>query len=150
MPQCRFYPGKPLEEIDSDLWNKVINTNLNSTFYVVKAALPLIKQQKIGKIILISSTSGTEAGLPGQAHYTASKAGMIGFMKTAAIEFAKDNITINSIAPGTIMTEDLEKIPEEKLDKIKNIIPMKRLDLPNIVVDGGQTLPEVQSMDHYG
>lgn len=115
-----IYPGKPLDEMDSDLWNKVINTNLNSTFYIIKADLPVMKQQKSGKIVLISSTSGTEAGLPGQAHYTASKAGMIGFMKTAAIELAKDNITINAIAPGTIMTEGLENIPEEKLNKIKS------------------------------
>lgn len=166
-----IYPGKQLDEMESTLWNKVINTNLNSTFYITKAALPLMKQQKSGKIILISSTSGTEAGLPGQAHYTASKAGMIGFMKTAAIELAKDNIAINAIAPGTIMTEGLEKIPQEKLNKIKNIIPMKRLGLPKeiatvatflasddasfitgqyIVVDGGQTLPEIQAQDHYG
>jgi 3-oxoacyl-[acyl-carrier protein] reductase len=115
---------------------------------------------------LISSISGTETGYPGLSHYTASKAGMVGFIKTAAIELAKYNITVNAVAPGNILTEGLEDIPKEKVDKMKVVIPMKRLGFPqevahavtflasdeasfitgqNIVVDGGQTLPEIQT-----
>lgn len=164
-----IYPLKKLEDMDSALWDKVIQTNLSSTFYLVKAALPVLKKQNQGRIILISSTSGPEVGYPGLAHYTASKAGMVGFVKTAAIELAKYNITVNAVAPGTIFTEGLAVVPQEKLDKMKNVIPMKRLGLPkevsdvvtflasdeasfltgqNIVVDGGQTLPEVQTVEY--
>lgn len=161
-----IYPLKRLEEMDSALWDKVIQTNLTSTFYITKACLPIMKKQNYGRIVLISSTSGTEAGYPGLAHYTASKAGMVGFIKTAAIELAKYNITVNAVAPGSILTEGLEGIPQEKRDKMASTIPMKRLGLPsevahtvtflaseeasfitgqNIVVDGGQTLPEIQT-----
>jgi 3-oxoacyl-[acyl-carrier protein] reductase len=93
---------------------------------------------------------------------------MVGFLKTAAIELAKYNITVNAVAPGSILTEGLSGIPESKLEKMKNVIPMKRLGSPeeiahtvaflasqdasfitgqNIVVDGGQTLPEIQTAD---
>lgn len=160
-----IYPGKKLDDMDASLWNHVINTNLTSTFYVIKACLPVMQKQKYGRIILMSSTSGPETGYPGQAHYTASKAGMIGFMKTAAIEIAKYGITMNAVAPGSILTEGIKKAPSEKLEKMKSVIPMKRLGLPHevahavsflasdessfitgqyIVVDGGQVLPEVQ------
>lgn len=163
-----IYPLKRLEEMDSYQWQKVIHTNLTSTFYLVKAAIPELKKQPHGRIILISSTSGTVAGYPGLSHYTASKAGMVGFLKTTAIELAKYNITVNAVAPGSIFTEGLAGVPQSKLDKMRNVIPMKRLGKPeeiahtvtflaseqasfitgqNIVVDGGQTLPEIQTAD---
>lgn len=160
-----IYPVKRLEEMESDLWNKVIQTNLTSAFYVTKACTPIMKKHHYGRIIMITSTSGPVMGYPKLAHYTASKAGMVGFIKTAAIELAKYNITVNGVAPGTIFTEGLEVVPQERLDKMRNAIPMKRLGLPkevahavtflaseeasfitgeNVIVDGGQTLPENQ------
>lgn len=112
-----IYPQAYIEDMTIENWNHVINTNLTSTFYAVKACLPTMKDQKYGRIIFTSSISGPRVGLPGLSHYTASKAGMNGFMKTLAIELAKYNITVNAVEPGNIISEGFEELGDEHKKK---------------------------------
>ena len=88
-----------VDEMSQETWKKILQNNLDSTFYAVKAVLPRMKKEKYGRIIFISSISGPRVGLPGASNYTASKAGMNGFMKSIAIELAKYNINVNAVEP---------------------------------------------------
>ena len=101
-----IYPDTPLDQISLEEWHHVIDTNLTSTFIAVKECLPLMRSQNYGRIVLISSITGSRTGYPGLASYSASKAGMLGFMRTAAVELAPFMITINGIEPGSVRTED--------------------------------------------
>ena len=101
-------------------WKKVIDINLTSTFLMCKSAIKKMLKQKSGKIINITSIVGHTGNL-GQANYAASKAGIIGFSKSLAIEYAKKNININCVSPGFIKTEMTDKISEE----FKNILISK-------------------------
>lgn len=103
-----IYPPARIESMTNEEWLEAINTNLNGTFYAVKAVIPTMKKQQYGRIVFTSSISGPQVGLPTKSHYTASKGGMNGFMKTIAIELAKDHITVNAVEPGNIMTEGLK------------------------------------------
>jgi acetoacetyl-CoA reductase len=124
-------------------WDTVMQVDLNSYYYTVKAALPSFMEQKSGKIINISSMNG-QTGSFGQANYTAAKAGIIGFTKTAAIELARYNVTVNAICPGHIATEMFEAIPEKAKDAILARIPLGRAGTPQevaravryLIVDG--------------
>ena len=93
-------------------WKKVLDINLTSTFLMCKFAIKKMLKKKYGKIINITSIVGHTGNL-GQANYAASKAGIIGFSKSLAIEYAKKNININCISPGFIKTEMTDKISEE-------------------------------------
>jgi len=110
-------------------WTDVINTNLNACYYGVSAVAALMSAQNYGRIINISSYTG-QAGNFGQANYSASKGGIIAFTKTAAIELAKHNVTVNSLAPGFTLTEMLAKVPEPVQTQIKSRIPMGRFGQP--------------------
>lgn len=158
-----IYPQNWLEEMTSAQWDQVLDTNLKSAFLMVKACLPSMKEKKDGSIVMTSSISGPQVGWPGGAHYTASKAGMNGFMKTAAIELAKYQITFNVVEPGNIATEGLSACSAEHIQAMARATPLGRLGTPedvanaalflasdearfitgqSIVVDGGQILPE--------
>lgn len=158
-----IYPQAWLEEMTLAQWNEVISTNLNSVFLATRLSIPMMKQQRYGRIVITSSVSGPQVGLPGFSHYTASKAGISGFIKSAAIELAHYNITLNAVEPGNIMTEGLMDCGEGHIQNMAQAIPMKRLgtvdDVANavsflasdeasfitgqsIIVDGGQILPE--------
>ena len=158
-----IFPSVMLEEMTPEDWDTVNSINLRGTFLATKACLPELKKSNEGRILLTSSITGPITGFPGWAHYGATKAGMLGFMRTAAIEFAKYNITINAVLPGNIMTEGLEDVGEDYLRLMEKSIPMGRLGDPEdiayamlflasheaqyitgqtLVVDGGQTLPE--------
>jgi acetoacetyl-CoA reductase len=106
-------------------WDTVIQVDLNSYFYTVKAALPHFLQQKSGKIINISSVVG-QMGNFGQANYSAAKAGIIGFTKTAALELARSNVTVNAICPGFIETEMFTNMPDKAKEAVLNRIPLHR------------------------
>tara|TARA_B110000467_G_scaffold159073_1_gene176130 strand:- start:964 stop:1695 length:732 start_codon:yes stop_codon:yes gene_type:complete len=106
--------------LTDDNWKKVIDINLTSTFLMCKSAIKKMLKQKSGKIINITSIVGHTGNL-GQANYAASKAGIIGFSKSLAIEYAKKNININCVSPGFIKTEMTDKISEE----FKNILISK-------------------------
>lgn len=120
---------KTMKKLTDDDWEDVINTNLNSVYYTVSAALPTMQDQQYGRIINISSFVG-QAGNFGQSNYSASKGGIIAFTKSAAQEVAKNNITINAIAPGFTLTEMLAQVPENIQDKILAKIPMGRFGQP--------------------
>lgn len=157
------YPINPIEQMSEDQWHKVIDVNLNSAFYAVKAVLPAMKKQQYGRIVFTSSISGPRTGLPKMSHYTAAKAGVNGFMRTIALELAKDNIAVNAVEPGIVMTEGVVEAGQEYIDAQKKAVPLGRLGTTeeiakvhlflasddssfitgqSIIVDGGQILPE--------
>ncbi len=157
------YPQTPIEDMDPSEFDLVLNTNIKGTFLSVKACLPFMKKKDYGRIILTSSITGPITGFPGWSHYGASKAAQLGFMRTACIETAKYNITMNAVLPGNIITEGLDGLGEDYLATMAASIPLKKLGVvedigyaalflasqeanyitgQTIVVDGGQTLPE--------
>lgn len=157
------FPSASLEEMSVDDWDSVMSTNLKGTFVSVQAALPALKNSTCGRVVVTSSITGPVTGFPGWAHYGASKAGQLGFIRTAAIELAKYGVTINAVMPGNIYTEGLADLGEEYLATMSASIPLKRLgsvaDIGHaarfftspeagyitgqtLVVDGGQILPE--------
>ncbi len=120
---------KTLRKLTDEDWEEVINTNLNSVYYTVSAAMPTMVEQQFGRIINISSFVG-QAGNFGQTNYSASKGGIIAFTKSAAQELARYNVTVNAIAPGFTLTEMLAKVPDEIQQKILDKIPMRRFGKP--------------------
>lgn len=113
-------------------WDVVINTDLNSVFYVTHALLHNMKDQKYGRIINISSING-QKGQFGQVNYSAAKAGMHGFTKSLAIEVARCGITVNTISPGYVETDMIGAVQEDIRNKILAEIPMGRFAQPEEV-----------------
>ena len=107
-------------------FDKVIEVNLRAAFVATRVAAKSMLRNKFGRIISLSSVSGV-IGNAGQANYAASKAGLIGLTKTVARELARKNVTANCIAPGFIVTEMTNKLPEVVKEAAKQIIPMRRL-----------------------
>ncbi|RIK87652.1 MAG: 3-oxoacyl-ACP reductase [Planctomycetota bacterium] len=120
---------KSLRKLDDESWLQVIQTNLNGCFFVTSAAIPGMVERNFGRIINISSMNGQIAAY-GQANYSASKGGVIAFTKTAALELAKSNITVNTVAPGFTETDMFSGIPEKIQEQIKQRIPMGRFGSP--------------------
>ena len=158
-----IFPAARLAEMTEDDLDVVLGTNLKGAILTVQACLPLLKASGRGRVILTSSITGPITGYPGWTHYGASKAGQLGFMRTAAIELAADKITVNAVLPGNIMTESLAELGAEHLARMTAAIPLRRLGTveemghaalflateeaayitgQTLVVDGGQTLPE--------
>jgi len=158
-----IFPPARLEDMTSEQWDEVIDTNLKGTFLSVKACIPYLKKSGAGRIVITSSITGPITGFPGWTHYGASKSGQLGFIRTASIELAKYGITVNAVMPGNIVTEGLEGLGADYLKTMAASIPLKRLgsveDIgyaalflaskeagyitgQTIVVDGGQILPE--------
>lgn len=158
-----IFPQVKMIDMDPDDWDNVMATNLRSTFLCVKACIPVFEKAGKGRVVLTSSITGPVTGFPGWSHYGASKAGQLGFLKTAAMELSRYNTTINAVMPGNIYTEGLQDLGEDYLNTMAASIPLKRLgdveDIGNaalffasdeagyitgqqIVVDGGQILPE--------
>ena len=116
--------GLILRMSDED-FDKVISVNLRAAFVAIRVAAKYMVQNKYGRIISLSSVSGV-IGNAGQANYAASKAGLIGLTKTVARELARKNITANCIAPGFIITEMTDKLPEPVKEAAKEMIPLRR------------------------
>lgn len=114
-----------LHKMDIYAWDKVINTNLNSVFYMTRLVIPSMREKNFGRIINISSVNGLK-GQVGQTNYSAAKAGIIGFTKSLALESANKGITVNAIAPGYIATDMTNAIRDDIREKITATIPMKR------------------------
>ena len=113
-------------------WDAVLNINLKGTFNCTKVVVRHMAKQRSGKIVNIASVVG-EMGNAGQANYAASKAGVIGFTKTIAREFAQRGINVNAIAPGYIQTSMTDALPEKVKEELKRLIPMERLGQPEDV-----------------
>ena len=113
-------------------WNAIISTNLNSVFYCTREAVRGMAKARFGRIVAISSVSGL-VGNAGQANYSAAKAGVNGFVKSVAREFASRGITVNSVAPGYIQTDMTEALPENVRESIMARIPLARYGKPEDV-----------------
>jgi 3-oxoacyl-[acyl-carrier protein] reductase len=123
-----------LMRMTEEQWDLVMNVNLKSVFNLTKAAQKYMLKQKSGSIINMSSVVGV-SGNAGQANYSASKAGIIGFTKSVARELGSRNIRCNAIAPGFIITEMTHKLPEEVRNEWVEKIPLKRGGTPEDVAD---------------
>jgi 3-oxoacyl-[acyl-carrier protein] reductase len=127
-----IFPFKPLTEMREEDWDKVLAVNLKGTFLCTKAVLPAMINQKYGKIISISSIAGTVVGFPKLVHYCASKAGIVGFTRGAALDLAEHGINVNAIAPGPIETPGATASVggKEAFQQFVQAIPLKRLGQP--------------------
>jgi 3-oxoacyl-[acyl-carrier protein] reductase len=123
---------KLLMRMTEEDWDLVIKVNLKGAFNTVKAIAPIMAKQRSGKIVNISSVVGV-MGNAGQSNYAASKAGLIGFSKSIAKEFAGRNVTVNCIAPGYVETEMTAVLNEEQKSAFLNVIPLKRATNPQEV-----------------
>ena len=117
---------RTLRKLSEADWNQVITTNLNSIYHTSSVVIHSMIEQNYGRIINISSVVG-QSGAFGQTNYAASKAGVIGFTKSLALETARNGITVNAVCPGYIATEMVMEIPEKVREKIVSNIPMQRL-----------------------
>ena len=157
------FPAARLMEMTLEQWNEVLSTNLAGAFLSVRACVPALARSGRGRIVLTSSITGPITGYPGWTHYAASKAGQLGFMRTAALELTPFGITVNAVLPGNVRTEGLDALGEDYLAQMTASIPQRRLgrveDIAyaalffasdeaayitgqTLVIDGGQVLPE--------
>ena len=125
-------------------WIEVLNINLNSAFFLSQLMIKPMIKNRFGRIINISSIVGT-TGNAGQTNYAASKAAMVGFSKSLAIEVANRNITVNSIAPGYIQTEMTDKLSEGQMEAIVSRIPSKKIGMPKDVSNLAVFLSSLQA-----
>lgn len=159
-----IYPWTLIENIEAEEWDRVLGVNLRGTFLAARACLKPMKAQAYGRMVFTSSITGPRVSSPGHGHYSASKAGINGFIKAAAIEFAGYGITVNGVEPGNILTEGMKTHRSESyIRAMSESVPLGRLGTPRdvanavlylasdeaeyvtgttIIVDGGQTLPE--------
>jgi 3-oxoacyl-[acyl-carrier protein] reductase len=159
-----IYPYTMLPDIPVEEWDAVLGVNLRGCFLAIQACIAPMRAQKYGRIVLTSSITGPRVSSPGHGHYSASKAGINGLIRAAAIELAPDGITVNGVEPGNILTEGMqaERSPAF-IEGMERSVPLGRLGTPRdvahavlflasdeaayvtgttIIVDGGQILPE--------
>lgn len=158
-----IYPEALLEDIRGEQWDRMMDINVKGVLHSIQACLPRMREQAYGRIVLTSSITGPITGIPGFSHYGASKAAMIGLMHSAAIEVARQGITINAVLPGNIETPGLADLGPEHRAAMSAAIPggelgeasdigwaVRFLASPearfitghSLIVDGGQVLPE--------
>lgn len=164
-----IFPQRALHELDAQQIDEIFAVNVRAMMLVIGAAVPALTDSGSGRVIITSSITGPTTGYPGWAHYGATKAAQLGYMRTAAIELAPRGITVNAILPGNILTEGLADLGDDYLDAMCAAIPQGKLGTPadigntalflateeaayltaqSIAVDGGQVLPESpQAMD---
>jgi 3-oxoacyl-[acyl-carrier protein] reductase len=121
-----------LLRMTQDEWDTVLNVNLKGTFLMTKHAAKYMVRQRGGRIVNLASVSGL-VGNPGQANYSASKAGVVGFTKTVARELARRNVCCNAVAPGFIKTRMTDVLPEKAKERALGAIPLGRMGTPNEV-----------------
>ena len=123
-----IWEGTSVEEITEELWNRVIDINLKGTWTTCRVAVPVMKRQQFGRIVIVSSTAG-QRGEANVSNYAASKGGQISFAKSLAVELAEYNITVNAVAPGWVDTEMNTEVfaDKKRLQEIKRGIPLGRV-----------------------
>jgi 3-oxoacyl-[acyl-carrier protein] reductase len=163
-PNAAIFDQSPIETLPEAHWDRLLDVNLKGVFLCVQACLPQMKAQNYGRIAVTSSITGPRTAIPGMAHYAASKGGINGFIRAAALELAKHQITINGVEPGHVMTTGAEKLYDAEFKQaVEAAIPLGRFATPEdiartvlflasddsaymtgqtFVVDGGVTLPE--------
>ena len=160
-----YFPLTAFEDITPDILYRTLAVNLSALFWLTQAALPAFREQGRGCVLVTSSVTGNRVGYPGLSHYAASKAGVNGFIRNAALELAPLKVRVNGVEPGMIATPAMGNLGDATLnDSIASRVPLGRLgaaadiagamlflasDLAGyitgqtLVVDGGSTLPEV-------
>ena len=158
-----IYPSTALADIDDELWDRVMDINVKGALHAVQACTPAMLARGYGRIVLTSSITGPVTGQVGYAHYGASKAAMLGFLRSAAVELATSGVTVNAVMPGNIETPGLGETSEAHQRLMLSSIPMGRFGTAEdvgwavrylvspeagyvtgqtVIVDGGQVLPE--------
>jgi 3-oxoacyl-[acyl-carrier protein] reductase len=158
------FAGGAIDDYAEDDLETVLSVNLKACFRLSKACIPHFRKRGQGRLLFTSSVTGPRVAMPGTGYYASSKGGMNAFIRTAAIELAKDNITVNGVEPGFIRTTAMELLADEEgLAQMSKYIPVGYMGSPDdiayamlylasdearyttgqtIVVDGGSTLPE--------
>jgi 3-oxoacyl-[acyl-carrier protein] reductase len=159
-----IYPAIPLRDLDAGQWDQVMAVNVRGALFAIQACLPQMTGQGYGRIVLTSSITGPLVAVPEFGHYAASKAAMLGLMRSAALEVIHDGITINAVMPGNIRTEGFtaNTAPEHQARMLEHI-PLGVFGEPEdvgwavrylaarearyvtgqtLIIDGGQVLPE--------
>jgi 3-oxoacyl-[acyl-carrier protein] reductase len=121
-----------IEKMSVEAWNKELAVNLSGAFYCIKQVGPIMAERKWGRIIIISSRAGLDGGF-GQCSYAASKAGLCGLAKTAALEYARFGVTCNVVFPSLANTPAVKNIPDDVKQRIIRRIPTRRLQEPEEV-----------------
>lgn len=163
-PNAAIFDPSPIVDMPEELWDRLIDVNLKGVFLSVQACLPTMMARGYGRIVVTSSITGNRTAIAGMAHYAASKGGINGFIRAAALEFARHGITINGVEPGHVMTEGAASQYDPEFKRaVESFIPMGRFAEPDdigkavlflasddatyitgqtLIVDGGVTLPE--------
>ncbi|MDU9394073.1 SDR family oxidoreductase [Pseudomonas sp. zfem002] len=159
-----YFPLTPFERIDEPLLRRTLDVNLSALFWLTQGALPLFRRQGRGNVLVTSSVTGPRVAYPGLSHYAASKAGVNGFIRSAALELAGHGVRVNGVEPGMIRTPAMDNLGDASLNaRIASSVPLGRLGEPRdiaaamlflasdnaayitgqtLIVDGGATLPE--------
>ena len=157
------YPQTRIAELDDEEIDFIFDVNVKGTIHMVQAAQAALRESGRGRVVITSSITGNFTGYPGWAHYGATKAAQMGFVRSAAMELARDGITINAVLPGNIVTPGLLALGDDYVAEMAKAVPLGMLGEPSdigeavaflgsdgaryitgqsIVVDGGQILPE--------
>ena len=120
----------PLEEVSDEIWRQLVDTNLTGAFHTLRAAVPVMRRQRFGRIVVTSSMGG-RMGIPELAAYNATKWGVIGLAKSVALEVAKDGITVNVVCPTTVQTpmvqpDGADEVPNELVRKMMKANPIPK------------------------
>jgi 3-oxoacyl-[acyl-carrier protein] reductase len=159
-----IYPMATIERLTDEDLERTLSVNLKAGFWLIQEALPHLRRQGGGRFLFTSSVTGPNVAMPGTAHYAASKSGLNGLIRTAALEYAREKITVNGVEPGYILTPAMTALgSESEIAEMAKCIPLGRLGSPDdvantmlflasdaaayitgqtVVVDGGSTLPE--------
>jgi NAD(P)-dependent dehydrogenase (short-subunit alcohol dehydrogenase family) len=122
----------PAHRMTPEQWSRDIDVNLTGAFRAVQACLPGMREREWGRIVVISSGAAVD-GLSGQIAYSASKAGLLGMVKTLAVEGVRRGITANAVLPGMVATEKVMAMPEDILDRLREVLPSGRMAEPSEV-----------------
>lgn len=160
-----IYPQAAIEVMTDADFDRVMDINVKGVLHTMQACLPALRERGYGRIVITSSITGSIVGSPTLAHYSASKAALLGMMRSVALEVVQQGITINAVLPGNVATPGIASFSDEFIADMVDSIPMKRLADPHdvgwavrffagvesgyitgqtLVIDGGQVLPEAR------